>query len=221
MRAAVLVACVAFAPAALAGEPSDRAPMRWSDSASAALRANGEMNAWGPIVLEAATRYESDLRWQPRVGMRVRLLRQERRGVDLAVGVRYDGIGYEGAPTIETFLSLSRQWGRLGLYANVAYGQEPEPSQRNGAVSVAFVGRVADKLYLGVDAQAAFDLDTGREALGDEVADLDFVVSGGATLRWSVRWLSLVADGGPALIRWKGRAADRGGFVTAGIAAVY
>jgi hypothetical protein len=180
------------------------------------MRAGTEINPWGPIVLQAGTLYDGATGWQPRLGLRVQILRQARHAIDIAIGAQYDGASYENKPGFETFIALSRQFGRLGLFANLVYGQELEPSQRHGDVRLAALGRVAGSFYLGLDSRAAFDLDSGREQLEDDERDVDFVLSAGPTASWSVKLFSLLLQGGASATRYKGSSVQAGGFALVG-----
>jgi hypothetical protein len=167
------------------------------------LRAGTEVHPWGPFVMQAGAVYGGTTGLQPRVGLRVQALSQERHHLDLAIGLQYDGASYEGKPGFEGFIAVARRLGRVGLFANFVYGQELEPSQRHGDIRVALLVRAVDTLQVGLDARTGFDLDSGREELQDEALDVDFAADIGPTLSWSVKWFSLIAHGGPSVMRYK------------------
>lgn len=191
----------------------------YDTSRGAVLRASTEVNPWGPIVLQAGAIYSGLNGLQPRLGLRVQILKQARHRLDLAAGVQYDGASYEGKPGFEAFLAFSRQLGRLGLFANIVYGQETEPSQRHGEVRLAALGRAADALFFGLDGRVAFDLDTGREELDDDAVDVEFLVSAGPTASYSIKWFTVIAQGGPVVLRYKGAPTQVGALVLAGVGA--
>jgi hypothetical protein len=180
------------------------------------LRASTEVHPFGPFVLQAGAIYGSATSLQPRVGLRIQALRQARHGIDLAIGAQYDGASYEGKPGFETFVALSRQLGRVGLFANFVYGQELDETQRHGEVRLAALVRVATPVYAGLDGRIAFDLDPGRTVDADSVSDVDFVATVGPTVSYSVKWFSLLLSGGATAMRWKGRATELGGTAVAG-----
>jgi hypothetical protein len=188
----------------------------WDSQRGAVLRASTEIHPWGPFVLQAGAIYAGATSLQPRLGVRVQILRQARHAVDVAIGAQYDGASYEGKPGFETFVAVSRQLGRVGLFANFVYGQELDETQRHGEVRLAALVRLAAPVYAGLDGRVAFDLDPGRTADAGEVSDVDFTATAGPTVSYSVRWFTLLLQGGGVATRWKGRATELGGAAVAG-----
>jgi hypothetical protein len=185
------------------------------------VRSLTEVNLWHHLTLQGGVSYTQLRGTQAHAGVRIQILDQARFGLDLAVGTTYLGAGYEGKPTFEIFLAASRQIGRLGLFLNMVYGQELDPSQRNGEVRTALLYRVtrAHPFYLGLDGRIGFDLDHGREANDDGVPDLDYRVTAGPTASYSFKWFSAFAQAGASAFRYKYERSEAGFVATGGVAA--
>jgi len=98
-------------------------------------------------------------RQRPFVGVRVQLLDQADHGLDGSVGLAYQQDGFrEAEGRLELAASLSRRTGGLGLYASLAYAQDPENDDRQGDVQVATLHRFTRRFHAGAGARVRADL---------------------------------------------------------------
>src|SRR5262249_12068961 len=99
-----------------------------SARSTAIIQGQTEVNIWGPIAIRAGAVYtEQTSTLRPTFGAHVQLLKQGKHGVDGSIAVFYKPEGLtEGEGEIETFLTVGRQFGRVGVFANATYGQDPE-----------------------------------------------------------------------------------------------
>jgi hypothetical protein len=176
-----------------------------SARSSATFTATTDVHLWGPIALRVGATYspqtpsERDL--QPQVGLRVQILDQQKHGIDAAAGVmlkreRYSQDGGE----LVALAMLGRRLGRLGLFANAAYGQDPEGDDRDGFVSLAALYAVNPHLQLGLDGRLRFDLDsTDTRRAARRESNLDLMVGPTATV--PLGSLALMAQVGYSAIK--------------------
>src|SRR5439155_26395136 len=126
------------------------------------------------VAIRAGVEYTPDAgKFSPSVGLRVGILRQERFGVDFALGAFYKNIGFtEEKGELEFFAMLARRWNRVALFANLVYGQGLDAAERDAEVRVAVLAEVHKRVNVGVDLRGRFDLGeetaarmaSGREA---------------------------------------------------------
>jgi hypothetical protein len=103
---------------------------------------------------------------------------------------------------------------------NLVYGEELGESQRHGEARAAAYARVAPSLYAGLDGRVAVDLDAGRvEDLS--VRDVDFALTAGPTVTWSLGRFALHAQAGLAALRFKGGATRAGAVALAGVGTAF
>jgi hypothetical protein len=115
------------------------------------------------VALRAGVDYTApDRKFEPSVGLRVAILRQERHGIDLGVAALYKNRGFsEPDGEVEMIVTIAHRWNRLGLYGNLAYGQGLKPTERDGEVRVALLYQLARRFHLGFDARGRIDLGSG------------------------------------------------------------
>lgn len=158
--------------------------------------------------------------FQPHVGLRWQLLRQERHGIDGAVALFYRMERFtEDEGMVQLVAAGAHRAGRLGLFANLAYGQDPEGDDRDGEVRLAAAYDLGARLQLGVDGRARFDLfsdDARRAARGE--TDLD--VAAGPLACLSLGRIALLAQAGVSAVR-AGGVLHTGLLATAGAASVF
>ena len=129
---------------------------------SFAMRAHADTRIWGPVDFRAGMTYVPNGvsgSVQPHLGLRVRLLNQDRQGIDLAVGAFYrmerftpdDGM-FQG------LITAAWHHERLGVFANLTYGQDGEGDDRESDVALGAVYQLRDDLHVGVEAHTRFDL---------------------------------------------------------------
>lgn len=95
----------------------------------------------------------------PSVGFRLGILRQERYGVDLGVGFQYRNVGFsEAKGEFEMMVMVARRWNRLALFGNAVFGVGLDAAERDGEVRVGAMYAVHDRVNVGLDARARFDL---------------------------------------------------------------
>jgi hypothetical protein len=122
------------------------------------------MHVYGPVDLRVGLTYtpdapEGQAQAQPNVGARVNLLAQSRSGIDLSTGVFYRKEQYTvDDGVVQGVLALGRHFGRVGLFGNLAYAQDPEGDDREGEVALAMLYATTARLQLGVESKCRFDL---------------------------------------------------------------
>lgn len=133
-----------------------------------------EARLWGPLALRVSATYSSDTeRMRPSIGVRAQLLRQDKHGVDGALGVFFKTEGFtETEGEIESFASISRAFDRFTLIGNLVYGQDPEGNERDGEVR-ASIFRQSGRFWYGLDSRVRFALGTqhGRAATVEPAFD--------------------------------------------------
>lgn len=130
----------------------------------AIMTATGDMHVYGPVDLRIGLAYTPDApagesQGQPNVGARLNLLAQSRQGLDLSTAVMYRKDRFTGDDgVVQGVLALDRRFGRVGLFGNVAYAQDPEGDDREGEVALAMLYTTSAKLLLGVETRCRFNL---------------------------------------------------------------
>jgi len=141
------------------------------------LEGRGEATVLGPIALRIGVLYsQTPERLRPSGGVRVQALAQDAHAIDLSVGAYYKPEGFtEAEGEIEAVVALGRRFGRLGLFADVVYGQDPDARERDGELRLAALCTLTKALQLGLDSRARFDLGSDADKLAAE---------GGAKYDW-------------------------------------
>jgi hypothetical protein len=106
----------------------------------------------------------------------LRLLTQNQAGIDLAAGLLYRRDRYTPDDgLVQAVLAIARHWGRVGLFGNLAYGQDMEGDDRDGELSLALLYERSVDLQLGFESHLRFDLsseDPRRQMRGQGPFDL-------------------------------------------------
>jgi hypothetical protein len=150
---------------------------------SATFGATADVRVWGPVAFRVGATYlpapvasADAARMQPNFGVRVQLLDQNHHGIDGAVGLTLRKDRYtQDDGELQLTLMAARRVGRLGLFANAAYGQDGEGDDRDGTVNLAALYAAGDHLQLGLDSRLRFDLfstDQRRAVRGEPGYDL-------------------------------------------------
>jgi hypothetical protein len=134
------------------------------------LEGRAEVTVWGPIAVRVGVVYTGAAEEvRPSVGARVQALNQTDQGIDLSIGVFYKPEGFtEGEGEIEGVIALGRQFGNVGLIADLVYGQDPEGRERDGELRLAGLYDVTELLLVGLDSRLRIDLGTEDEKLEEE-----------------------------------------------------
>jgi hypothetical protein len=165
--------------------------------------ATAEVRLWGPIAIRGGAEYsQARKEARPTIGGRVQLLRQERQGVDGALGVFYRPEGFtEPEGEIETFVSLGRRFDRLAVLGNLVYGQDPEGNERDGELRVASLYAMG-RWTLGVDARLRFAIGAQKSAMAMSEPQLDLLAGPIATVIAGP--VALFSELGPSLLKVAG-----------------
>lgn len=161
---------------------------------SAVLETILEAQVIGPLSLRAGGSYHAQSGiLQPDVALRVDALRQERHGIDLALGTGYEALGFNLTPAVVARVALGRALGATTLVANLGYGQGLEADERYGDARFAAMLRVATDLQLGLDSRFRVDLERDDDEPADEP---DWELAAGPIATWSYeRWFVTAAGG--------------------------
>lgn len=173
----------------------------------------------GPLSVRAGAGYVGpNGQFRPSVTLAAQALRQSAHGVDLAVYAGFQSQGFNTVPALQATVALGRQFGRVGLLTNVAYGYGLEGGEHYGEVRLAGLARVLPSLHVGLDARGRVDLERDANEPADEP---DFELTAGPVATWSIDRFSLTASGGIASIKLR-RSSDvllgAQGQVLAGVA---
>jgi hypothetical protein len=133
---------------------------------------------------------------RPTLGLRAQVLSQDRFGIDLGAGTYYRPEGFtESEGEIELVVSVARRFGRLGTFANLVYGQDPEAAERDGEVRFGALYAVNASLQAGIDARLRVDLGSEegkRRVEGGAEYDLVF----GPTASYALGPIAVIGQGG-------------------------
>jgi hypothetical protein len=114
----------------------------------------------------------------------------------MTFGAFYRPEGFtEAEGEVEVVAAFARSFGRLGLYANLVYGQDPEASERDGEARLAGLYRLSQRFLGGIDTRLRFDLGSneGKRRVTGE-AQFDFVA--GPTVMYVLGDVALIAQAG-------------------------
>lgn len=169
---------------------------------SALLEGATEIHLWGPIAVRAGAVYtDAANTLKPTFGLHVQALSQERHGVDASAAVVYKPEGFsEGEGEVEAIFTVGRRAGRLGMFANLVYGQDPEAAERDGEVRLAALYSLRERLQAGLDTRFRFDLgsDPGKRRAKLE-ADYDLIA--GPTASLTLGPVALIGQAGVSAVR--------------------
>jgi hypothetical protein len=171
---------------------------------SPTLSGAADVRVAGPVALRAGFTYVPEAvtdTFKPHFGLRVQLLQQNRHGIDGAVGVFYRMERYiQDEGLLQVAALVGRRVGRLGLYGNASYGQDPEGDDRDGEVKLAALYELSSTVHAGIDGRLRFDLfssDSRRAARG--ASGLDFAVGPLASV--SLGRMALIGQVGASGVR--------------------
>ena len=161
------------------------------------FEAVADVTIWGPIAIRAGAMYgqKSDT-FRPTIGLRVQALSQERQGIDLGFGAFYKPEGFtEAEGEIEVMVMAARRFGRIGTFANLVYGQDPEGRERDGELRVGALYAVMVPLQVGLDARLRFDLGSEEEQREKE-GGAEYDILFGPTASYAIGPMAIIAHGG-------------------------
>jgi hypothetical protein len=195
-----------------------------SSASTGIARFVGDVHLIGPLDLRVGLSYLSDVdvgqhQFEPQVGLRLRILRQEQSGIDLATAVFYRRDRYasdEGM--IQLNVAIGRRWDRLGILGNLAYGQDPEGDDRDGDVALAVLYELIAPLQVGVESHLRFDLasDDPRRSVRHQ-GPLDF--QAGPFAHYAFGPALLIVEAGVSAYRFENTRA--GVYALGGVGGVY
>jgi hypothetical protein len=166
------------------------------------MTSTGDMHVAGPLDLRVGLTYTPEApqgtpQVQPNVGARINLLTQSRQGINLSTGLFYRRERYSGDDgVVQAVLAVSRRFGRLGLFGNLAIASDPtEGDDRDGEVALAMLYETSAHLQLGLESKCRFDLwssDPKRAVRNDPV----FESASGPVLQYAIGPLALLVQTG-------------------------
>jgi hypothetical protein len=181
-----------------------------------------DLRVWGPVAVRAgftSMPNGENQPFQPHFGLRVQILRQGAHGIDGAVGVFYRMERFvEDEGKVEAMASVGRQFGKLGLFTNVSYGQDPEGDDREGEVRAAALYALGSAVHVGVDGRLRVDLfSSDPRRVARSTSNLDFAVGPLASV--SLGRFALIGQLGATGVRVA--RLETGLLATVGVAAVF
>ncbi len=191
-------------------------------NASATFVTTADVRLAGPVGARVGFTYLPDVTgkvFQPHVGLRLQLLHQGQHGLDGAVAVFYRMERLtQDEGMVQLLWTMARRFNTLSLFANLAYGQDPEGDDRDGELRIAAQIAASSRLQLGVDGRIRVDLfstDARRGMRG--ATNLDFAVGPLATL--TVGRFAFVGHAGMSGVR--ASVLRTGVLATMGVASVF
>ena len=195
-----------------------------SSSKTGIARLVGDVRLFGPLDLRLGLTYLSDVdvgqnQFEPVIGLRLRILQQKLHGIDLATALFYRRDRYtsdEGM--IQLNVAVARRFDRLGLFANLAYGQDPEGDDRDGDAALAALYEVALPFQVGVEGHVRFDLasdDPDREERRQGPLDVQV----GPVIHYALGPALLIAEAGVSAYRFE--RTRTGVYAIGGVGGVY
>jgi hypothetical protein len=164
---------------------------------SAQFEALADVTIIGPLAARVGVLYsERPNSFRPSLGLRVQALSQEKMGLDMGIGAFYRPEGFtEAEGEIELVLAFGRTFGRLGTFANIVYGQDPEGAERDGEVRLGALYAVTELLQAGLDARLRLDLGSeGGDRRTEGGAEYDVIV--GPTASYALGPIAAIAQAG-------------------------
>jgi hypothetical protein len=168
---------------------------------SSQLEGTADVTLVGPLAARVGVLYGQNRNaLRPSAGLRVQALSQANYGIDMSIGAFYRPEGFtEAGGEVEMVTALGRRFGRLGLFANVVYGQDPEAAERDGELRLAGLYALSARVQTGLDMRVRVDLGSQpgkRRAAGE--AEYDFVA--GPALCYSLGAVALIAQAGVSAV---------------------
>jgi hypothetical protein len=143
------------------------------------------------------------------IGARIGLLREKSAPLDLGVGVSYQPQAIRGDGLIMGTVSLGKKIGPVSSFATLGYGQDGEGDDRMGMTSVGALVGVSERLHLGLDSRARFQL-ASHDAKSLSFAEPTMDFCAGPLLAYSLGAFDLTAQGGVAGLMLRGPKDARG-----------
>lgn len=156
---------------------------------------------------------------RPSVGLLVDVVREDRAGIDLAVGGDYENSGWSRVPAVVTRAALGSTIGLTRIQANAAFGLGIERGERYGDLRLSGFHPVAKQLYAGLDTRARVDLERDDD---EPSGELEWDVQAGPVASLAVGRFALSATGGVSA--WKarsGQTAKVGAVAALGVGAAF
>jgi hypothetical protein len=178
----------------------------------AQFEAIADVTIIGPLAVRVGAVYGQQRdTFRPTLGLRIQALTQEKQGIDLGFGVFYKPEGFtEAAGEVEVMVMVARRFGRIGTFANLVYGQDPEGKERDGELRLGALYAVSVPLQVGLDARLRFDLGEKNEAARAKEGGGEFDVLIGPTASYALGPVALVGHAGLSIY---GTAPARAGVV--------
>lgn len=186
------------------------------------MRATGDVQLIGPVDLRFGVTYTPDA-WngqvQPHIGARVRILSQEKAGIDFAAALFYRLERFtDDEGLIQILVAAGRRFGPLNVLMHASYGQDPEGDDREGEVAAAGLFALSSHLQVGLENHIRFDLfsdDPKREARRDTEYDLTV----GPLAQWALGPVALLGQVGFRASRFN--RVETGAIALAGLSGTY
>lgn len=128
------------------------------------MKVSGDVKVIGPLDARLGLTYTPNLpnteaQAQPHFGARLRLLAEHTQGIDLSTLLLYRMERFtDDEGLVQGVVALGKHWGRVGLFGNAAYGQDPEGDDREGELALAMLYRASAPLQLGLESHLRVDL---------------------------------------------------------------
>jgi hypothetical protein len=193
-----------LAPFSRATEGSNAVKLRGGYDGAAAqydLHAEGSAQLLKWLTLQAGASYDAlGTEARPFVVGRLLLLEQARAGFSLAGIGGFEARGFNTQPDVVVGAAIARRFGALSLLSNITYGQSTASAERNGAMSLAALYRLTDRLQAGLDSQGQIDLE--RDA-NEPAGELDWRALAGPFSTVTFGAFAVTLGGGVSALRYR------------------
>lgn len=108
-----------------------------------------------------------------RIGARLGLLRQDGAGIDAGVAAFYDPKDFRSEGNLVLGVSVGRDWGPLGVIADVLVGSDPEGDDQNLELRLAPLVRASQHVTVGIDSRLRKDVSSDEKRAGTRALDWD------------------------------------------------
>jgi hypothetical protein len=140
------------------------------------------------------------------VGARLGILTQQKYGVDFGAAVFYQPKDFRDEGNVVGGLLLARHFGRLGLFANLLFGSDPEGDDQSVELRLGSLYAATDWLSVGIDARSRWNFSEDAKRAQARSVDWEMQAAPTAILCWGS--FSMMALFGPSLITMTPPAGD-------------
>ncbi len=133
------------------------------------------------------------------VGARVGILTQRQYGIDFGAGLFYQPKDFRGEGDVVGGLMLARHFDRLGLFANMLFGSDPEGDDQLLELRLGSLYAANDWIRVGVDGRSRMNFSQDQKRL--KTRSVDWEMQAAPTAIFCLGQFSLMALVGPSVVK--------------------